>query len=267
MMMPEWHQYLSLHKLLKCHNYTLFQRACHYTHESSIVDAEFGKLFFDDIYQHFDMTEVFWWNNIRSLTIFLIVKSMLVLMKYLWIIIHSQLARVKKGRWKVLKQCMKGPSRWKMKITWPSCQEKPKNHPSTRFKLFFWKRNDVLQIWITMWVYNLIRWAVFFHMHSFVCCNPLKPFRSTSKESKNQWYIFIHTKYILPRQRWSNTLKTHWDFCHSLMPVYHYLLLFEFLQYSYFIQPFLYIFLSPNEKFCFPLFILCTVLCLDSFVV
>ena len=112
-------------------------------------------------------------------------------------IIHSQLARVKKGRWKVLKQCMKGPSRWKMKITWPSCQEKPKNHPSTRFKLFFWKRNDVLQIWITMWVYNLIRWAVFFHMHACLCCNPLKPLSfHFEREQKSMVYIYTYKIYF-----------------------------------------------------------------------
>jgi len=38
-----------------------------------------------------------------------------------------------------------------------------------------------------------------FFLHTLLCCNPLKPFVSLRK-SKNKWYIFIHTKYILPRQ-------------------------------------------------------------------
>lgn len=149
-MMPEWHQYLSLHKLLKCHNYTLFQKACHYTRKLNCW-CRVWKAFlwwYISTFWHdwrFLMKQHKKFDNLFNCKIHARFKEIFVN------IIHSQLARVK-GRWKVLKQCMKGPSRWKMKITWPSCQEKPKNHPSTRFKLFFWKRNDVLQIWITMWV-------------------------------------------------------------------------------------------------------------------
>ena len=180
--MPEWHQYLSLHKLLKCHNYTLFQKACHYTTWKLNCWCRVWKAFlwwYISTFWHdwsFLMKQHKKFDNLFNCKIHARFNEIFVN------IIHSQLARVKKGRWKVLKQCMKGPSRWKMKITWPSCQEKPKNHPSTRFNSRSASDNnemckvklkysphfleDTWNRWYLRYVWYLENWSLSWHLAS-----------------------------------------------------------------------------------------------------